>query len=69
MNGFNLSNPYNRNLYNALCGKEVQKEGFWPEFKASAERRNKIIHNSFIATKSQGDDSVKAAIEVVKYLK
>ena len=67
--GYNLANDRVRNIYNALKGDEIQKQFFWQEFKQSAALRNKVIHQGKIATKSEAEASLKAATELVEYLK
>jgi hypothetical protein len=32
MNGYNLANPRNRDLYNALTGRTIQNQPFWNQF-------------------------------------
>lgn len=67
--GYNLANDRVRDIYNALKGDEIQKQSFWQAFKQSATLRNKVIHQGKIATKSEAETSVKAATELVSYLK
>ena len=67
--GYNLANDRVRNIYNALKGDEIQKQSFWQAFKQSAALRNKVIHQGKVVTKSEAEDSVKAAGELVAYLK
>jgi hypothetical protein len=67
--GYNLSNDRVLNIYNALKGDEIQNQSFWQAFKQSATLRNKVIHQGKIATKSEAEASVKAATDLVEYLK
>lgn len=67
--GYNLSNERVRNIYNALKGDEIQQQSFWQAFKQSATLRNKVIHQGKIATQSEAEVSVKAAGELIAYLK
>jgi hypothetical protein len=68
--GYNLANDRIRSLYTALTGDEVQKQpAFWSKFKASAKRRNKIIHRGATAEKADAEDSYKAANDLLAHLK
>ena len=66
---YNLANDRVRNLYNAATGSEIQKQPFWQQFKESATRRNKAVHEGKIATKAEAEASFNAASCLVKYLK
>jgi len=67
--GYNLANERVRNLYNAVTGDEIQKQSFWQQFKESATRRNKAVHQGTIATKPEAEASLNAASGLVAYLK
>jgi hypothetical protein len=69
LNGFNLANDRIRNLYVSLTGRRIQDQPFWSAFKVSSKRRNDIIHGGHTAGKAEAEDSLKAATEVVAYLK
>lgn len=69
MSGYNLANERIRNLYNAMTGREVQKEPFWQAFKESATRRNKTVHKGGSVTKAEVEETFKAATDLVAYLK
>jgi hypothetical protein len=49
--GYNLATKRNRNLYNALTGREIQNQPFWQAFKESAKRRNDAVHKGASVTK------------------
>ncbi len=66
---YNLANDRVRKLYNAVSGDEIQKQSFWEEFKASAERRNDAVHEGKIATTEEAEASFNAASNLVAYLK
>jgi hypothetical protein len=66
--GYNLANRRNRDLYNALTGREIQKEAFWPAFKESAERRNRTVHRGAVVTEAEAKASYEAAKSLVDYL-
>jgi len=66
---YNLANDRVRSLYNAATGGEIQKQPFWQQFKDSATRRNKAVHEGKIATKAEAEASFNAASSLVAYLK
>ncbi len=68
LNGFNLGNDRNRKLYTALTGDQIEQQRFWPDFKASATRRNNIVHNGSIAEKVEAESSFNAASLFVAHL-
>jgi hypothetical protein len=67
--GYNLANDRVRNLYNAVTGSELQKQSFWQAFKESATRRNQAVHKGKIVTKAEAEASLKAASDLVAFLK
>lgn len=69
LNGYNLGNDRNRKLYTALTGDQIEQEGFWADFKASAIRRNHIVHNSSVVGKTEAESSYSAASAFVAHLK
>jgi hypothetical protein len=69
LSGYNLANERVRNLYNAVTGGEIQKQPFWQQFKESATRRNKAVHEGKIATKAEAEASFNAASSLVQHLK
>jgi hypothetical protein len=69
LNGYNLANDKIRKLYTALTGVEVEKTTFWPQFKESASRRNKIVHSTITVTKPEAEESYSAAKSLVAHLK
>lgn len=66
---YNLANDRVRSLYNAATGGEIQKQPFWQQFKDSATRRNKAVHEGNIAIKAEAEASFNAASSLVAYLK
>jgi hypothetical protein len=68
LNGFNLGNDRTRKLYTALTGDQIEQQRFWPDFKASAIRRNKVIHNGCIVGKAEAESSFTAASLFVAHL-
>lgn len=69
MNGYSLGNDKHRKLYNALTNDRIENQSFWSGFKASAERRNKIVHKGAIVTQAEAMLSYDAACNFVSYLK
>lgn len=69
VNGYNLANPKIGNLFIALTGKQIRKQSFWKAFERSAGRRNKIIHGGFKVGKAEAEEALKAAFELVDYVK
>jgi hypothetical protein len=67
--GYNLANDRLRKLYNALTGKEIEKQSFWPAFKESAHRRNQVVHEGSILIEAEAKASFKATSELVEFLK
>jgi hypothetical protein len=64
-----LANDRVRNLYNAVTGKEIQQQSFWNAFKESATRRNQAVHEGRILTKVEAEASLKAATDLVAFLR
>jgi hypothetical protein len=68
LNGYNLANERNRKLYVALTGDAIQEQLFWPAFKASATRRNSVIHGGKSIRKAEAEESMSAASALVGHL-
>jgi len=68
LNGYNLANDRNRKLYAALTGDAVEQRSFWSSFRASATRRNRIVHGSEIADAAAAEASYVAASAMVEHL-
>jgi len=69
LNGFNMGNDRLRKLYTTLTKDEIQNEPFWAEYKASAERRNAIIHRGATVDKPTAEKSLATAKSFVAHLK
>ncbi|MFY9726256.1 MAG: hypothetical protein WAJ87_12240 [Bryobacteraceae bacterium] len=69
LSGYNLASDRIRKLYSALTGDTVQNASFWQKFKASATRRNEIVHAGAIVGKAEAEESHKAASDLVAHLK
>ncbi len=68
MNGYNLANHRNRDLYNSLLGVEIDKQPFWSAFCESAFRRNKIIHRGLIVTQADAHASYQACHDFLTHV-
>ena len=68
LNGFNLANDKIRQLYNAVAGEAIESLPFWQDFKASAGRRNAIMHKGDRATSADAEASVRAGAALVRHL-
>ena len=69
-NGYNMGgNDKLRKLYTALTNDEIQKTPFWADYKASADRRNAIIHRGASVDKPESEKSFAAATSFVAHLK
>jgi hypothetical protein len=69
LSGYSLANERIRDLYNAVTGNQIQNQFFWSHFKASAKRRNDAVHGGQTITKAEAEASLKAASDLVAYLK
>ena len=69
LSSYNIANDRVKNIYNALTSDKIQDQSFWQQFKESATRRNKAVHESMIATRGEGEASFDAARRLVEYLK
>ena len=68
LNGYNLANDKVRNIYASLTGDEIQEQPFWGNFIRSAKRRDNIIRKGLIAGRSDAEESVKAASDILAHL-
>ena len=66
---YNLANDRARNLYNAVTGNEVHQQSFWDAFKESAIWRNQAVHEGRNLTKAEAEASLKAASDLVAFLR
>jgi hypothetical protein len=70
LNGYSLSNPKVRSLFDALTGKKVavDKQNIWGKFCKSAIRRNRAVHAGEQPTRDEAEESLLVAREMVQYL-
>jgi hypothetical protein len=67
--GYSLYNERLRCLYTTLTGDNIQKEPFWPKFKESSKRRNRIVHVGAGVDVGEAEESHTAAGAFVAHLK
>jgi hypothetical protein len=67
--GYSLSNERFRDLFNAMTDQRIQDQPIWADFRKAARLRNDVIHRGKIANKREAEDAVKAARDLVAYLK
>jgi hypothetical protein len=68
LNGYNLGNSKIRKVYTALTRDKVAEALFWSAFKASAKRRNHIIHKGLTVAKTDAESSYDATSRLVAHL-
>ena len=49
---YSLANERIRKMYVAMSGDKIQESAFWPQFKASAELRGKVVHGVWAPVRS-----------------
>lgn len=69
LSGYSLANDRIRKLYRALTGDQIEQAPFWAKFKASATRRNNVVHSSASVTKADANESHQAATDLVDHMK
>jgi hypothetical protein len=67
-NGYNLANDRIRKLFVAMTGDQIEKQSFWQEFKESATRRNKIVHEGKSVGEPEALSSLDAVTELLRHL-
>ena len=68
LNGYNLANDKVRNLYTSLTGDEIQAQPFWGDFIRSAKRRDNVIRRGLIVSRSDAEESFKAANDFLAHM-
>jgi hypothetical protein len=68
LNGYNLANDKVRNLYASLTGDEIQAQPFWGNFIRSGKRRDNIIRKGLIVSRSDAEESFKAANDFLAHM-
>jgi len=69
LSSYSLSNSRVQDLYIAVTGDKIQDQSFWQGFKEAAKRRHLFVHKGKAVTKAEADASLKAARDLVAYLK
>lgn len=65
----NIANDKVRKVYTSLTGDEIQNQPFWPKLTDLVKWRNAAVHKGKICTDQEASTSLKAAGELVAYLK
>ena len=68
LNGYNLANDKVLNLYASLTGDGIQDRPFWGAFIRSAKRRDNVIRKGLIVGRTDAEESVKAAGDLLAHL-
>lgn len=68
LNGYNLANGKVRNIYTSLTGDEIREQPFWESFLRSAKRRGDIIRKGRIVGRSDAEESIRAAGDLLAHL-
>ena len=68
LNGYNLADDKVRNLYTSLTGDEIQEQPFWDDFILSAKRRDHIIRKGLIVSRTDAEESFKAANDFLAHM-
>jgi hypothetical protein len=66
--GYNLDNDRLREFYMALTGDAIEFEPFWSDFRQSAHRRNRIVHEGIAATLPTAQESLQSATAFVEHM-
>jgi hypothetical protein len=70
LNGYNLSNPRVRSLFDALTGKNIaqDKQSIWNKFCESAARRNRAVHRGERPTDDEAKESLSVVREMIEHM-
>jgi uncharacterized protein (UPF0332 family) len=66
---YNLTNDRLRRLYIELSDDEIQEEPFWQRYKEHVDRRHRVVHQGYITTKKEAEQSLAVAREFVEHIK
>jgi hypothetical protein len=66
--GYSLNRLNVRKLYAELTGEDIEGAPFWRQFKASADRRNEIVHETPIVGKPEAEEAHIACSALVAHL-
>jgi len=65
---YSLSNDRFRKLYTALTKDHIEVQPFWPDFKASAKRRNDAVHKGVRINLADAQSSCSVAEQLITHL-
>ncbi|MDR8093260.1 hypothetical protein KPB05_38025 [Burkholderia gladioli] len=68
LNGYNLANDRIRSFYKALTNDDVTLLSAWPEFKESADRRNRVAHSGKVVKTEEAAATLRAVSALVEHL-
>jgi hypothetical protein len=68
LSGYNLGNDRVRKLYAALTGDDINARKFWHDFKQSAERRNRVVHEGHRPKAGEAEQSIEAVQALLWHL-
>jgi CheY-like chemotaxis protein len=66
---YNLTNARLRRLYVTLSDDAIKQEPFWQRYKEHVDRRHRVVHQGYVTTKEEAEQSVAGAIEFVEHIK
>ena len=67
--GTNLANERVRRTFHAMTGyAPPEKEEWWCEYQAHAQRRHRIVHAGARVTRQEAESSIKAAKAMIEFL-
>jgi hypothetical protein len=69
LNGYNLSHDNNREFYTAFTDNKIQQARWWSDFRASAKRRNGVIHKGATVTRADAKASYNVVDKFLTHLK
>lgn len=64
----NLANERTRKLFHSLVNDDLTEQPWWQDFKTSAARRNRVIHEAMLASRVEAISSLDAASQLVGHL-
>ena len=65
---YSLANDRFRSLYTALTTDHIEAQPFWPDFKASAKRRNDAVHKGVRINLADAQLSCSVAEQLITHL-
>ena len=68
LKGYSLNDDPTRRLWNRLTSTEIQKEGWWPDYKTHVQRRHDIAHKGAHADKTAAQESLNAVRNLIRFV-